>query len=246
MSNNTIKAIIVDDERLARNELKKLLEQHPEIQIVDEASNVDEGVEKIDLLRPDLIFLDIQMPGKTGFDLLAELEKAPRVIFTTAYDEFALKAFEVNALDYLLKPIDPVRLTDAIQKLRTEIELEQASLLGTNRGPLTEADQVFVKDGEKCWFVKLSEIRLFESVGNYAKVYFAGNKPLILKSLNALEDRLDERVFFRANRKHIINLHWIEKIEPYFNGGLLVELKGGEKIEISRRQTVKFKEMMSF
>ncbi len=246
MSNNTIKAIIVDDERLARNELKKLLEQHPEIQIVDEASNVDEGVEKIDLLRPDLIFLDIQMPGKTGFDLLAELEKAPRVIFTTAYDEFALKAFEVNALDYLLKPIDPVRLTDAIQKLRTEIELEQASLLGTNRGPLTETDQVFVKDGEKCWFVKLSEIRLFESVGNYAKVYFAGNKPLILKSLNALEDRLDERVFFRANRKHIINLHWIEKIEPYFNGGLLVELKGGEKIEISRRQTVKFKEMMSF
>ena len=217
MSNNTIKAIIVDDERLARNELKKLLEQHPEIQIVDEASNVDEGVEKIDLLRPDLIFLDIQMPGKTGFDLLAELEKAPRVIFTTAYDEFALKAFEVNALDYLLKPIDPIRLTDAIQKLRTEIELEQASLLGTNRGPLTEADQVFVKDGEKCWFVKLTEIRLFESVGNYAKVYFAGNKPLILKSLNALEDRLDERVFFRANRKHIINLHWIEKIEPYFN-----------------------------
>jgi two-component system LytT family response regulator len=246
MPNNTIKAIIVDDERLARNELKKLLEQHPEIQIVDEASNVDEGVEKIDLLRPDLIFLDIQMPGKTGFDLLAELEKAPRVIFTTAYDEFALKAFEVNALDYLLKPIDPIRLTDAIQKLRTEIELEQASLLGTNRGPLTEADQVFVKDGEKCWFVKLTEIRLFESVGNYAKVYFAGNKPLILKSLNALEDRLDERVFFRANRKHIINLHWIEKIEPYFNGGLLVELKGGEKIEISRRQTVKFKEMMSF
>ncbi len=246
MPNNTIKAIIVDDERLARNELKKLLEQHPEIQIVDEASNVDEGVEKIDLLRPDLIFLDIQMPGKTGFDLLAELEKAPRVIFTTAYDEFALKAFEVNALDYLLKPIDPNRLTDAIQKLLTEIELEQASLLGTNRGPLTEADQVFVKDGEKCWFVKLTEIRLFESVGNYAKVYFAGNKPLILKSLNALEDRLDERVFFRANRKHIINLHWIEKIEPYFNGGLLVELKGGEKIEISRRQTVKFKEMMSF
>jgi two-component system LytT family response regulator len=241
-----IKAIIVDDERLARNELKKLLEQHPEIQIVDEASNVDEGVEKIDVARPDLIFLDIQMPGKTGFDLLAELEKAPRVIFTTAYDEFALKAFEVNALDYLLKPIDPSRLADAIQKLQTEIELEQASLLGTNRSTLTEADQVFVKDGEKCWFVKLSEIRLFESVGNYAKVYFASNKPLILKSLNALEDRLDERVFFRANRKHIINLHWIEKIEPYFNGGLLVELKGGEKIEISRRQTVKFKEMMSF
>jgi len=242
-----VTAIIIDDERLARNELKKLLEQHPEIQIIDEASGVDEGVEKIELARPDLIFLDIQMPGKTGFDLLGELEKAPKVVFTTAFDEFALKAFEVNALDYLLKPIDPNRLSDAIQKLQTELALEQASLLGGSvRGPLTEADQVFVKDGEKCWFVKLAEIRLFESVGNYAKVYFSSHKPLILKSLNALEDRLDEHVFFRANRKHIINLHWIEKIEPYFNGGLLVELKGGEKIEISRRQTVKFKEMMSF
>jgi two-component system LytT family response regulator len=241
-----IKAIIIDDERLARNELKKLLLQHPEINIIDEASSVDEGIEKIDLSHPDLIFLDIQMPGKTGFDLLAELEKAPRVIFTTAYDEFALKAFEVNALDYLLKPIDPQRLADAIQKLQTEIALEQASLMGVNRGPLSESDQVFVKDGERCWFVKLADIRLFESVGNYAKVYFDTNKPLILKSLNALEDRLDERVFFRANRKHIINLHWIEKIEPFFNGGLLVELKGGEKIEISRRQSVKFKEMMSF
>lgn len=241
-----IKAIIIDDERLARNELKKLLQQHSDISIIDEASGVDEGIEKIDLSHPDLIFLDIQMPGKTGFDLLAELEKAPRVIFTTAYDEFALKAFEVNALDYLLKPIDPQRLADAIQKLQTEIALEQASLLGVNRGPLSESDQVFVKDGERCWFVKLADIRLFESVGNYAKVYFDINKPLILKSLNALEDRLDERVFFRANRKHIINLHWIEKIEPFFNGGLLVELKGGEKIEISRRQSVKFKEMMSF
>ena len=241
-----IKAIIIDDERLARNELKKLLQPHTDISIIDEASGVDEGIEKIDLSHPDLIFLDIQMPGKTGFDLLAELEKAPRVIFTTAYDEFGLKAFEVNALDYLLKPIDPQRLADAIQKLQTEIALEQASLLGVNRGPLTESDQVFVKDGERCWFVKLADIRLFESVGNYAKVYFDNNKPLILKSLNALEDRLDERVFFRANRKHIINLHWIEKIEPFFNGGLLVELKGGEKIEISRRQSVKFKEMMSF
>lgn len=241
-----IKAIIIDDERLARNELKKLLAEHSEILIIDEANNVDEGIEKIELSSPELIFLDIQMPGKTGFDLLAELEKSPKVIFTTAYDEFALKAFEVNALDYLLKPIDPKRLADAIQKLQAEIELERASLSGNQRGPLSEADQVFVKDGEKCWFVKLQDIRLFESVGNYAKVYFSSNKPLILKSLNALEERLDDRVFFRANRKHIINLHWIEKIEPYFNGGLLVELKGGEKIEISRRQTVKFKEMMSF
>ncbi|MBS1746285.1 MAG: response regulator [Bacteroidetes bacterium] len=242
----SLKAIIVDDERLARAELKKLLQDFPDINVVGEAANAEEGVDKIETQNPDVIFLDIQMPGKTGFDLLSDLDKAPHVIFTTAYDEYALKAFEVNALDYLLKPVEPKRLADAVQKLQFEITKEKAGINGTSRGPLTEADQVFVKDGERCWFVKLSEIRLFESVGNYAKVFFGTNKPLILKSLNSLEERLDERVFFRANRKHIINLHWIEKIEPYFNGGLLLELKGGEKIEVSRRQTVKFKEMMSF
>lgn len=243
-----MKAIIIDDERLARAELRKLLQEFPEIEIIDEAANADEGISKIENHNPDIIFLDIQMPGKTGFDLLAELDHAPQVVFTTAYDEYALKAFEVNALDYLLKPVEPRRLADTIEKLsrgknavttnRSTTEPDKHSLLGEN-------DQVFVKDGERCWFVKLNEVRLFESVGNYAKVFFGPNKPLILKSLNALEERLDDKVFFRANRKHIVNLRMIEKIEPYFNGGLLLELKGGEKIEVSRRQTVKFKEMMS-
>jgi two-component system, LytTR family, response regulator len=243
-----MKAIIIDDERLARAELRKLLQEFPEIEVVDEAANADEGISKIENHNPDIIFLDIQMPGKTGFDLLAELDHAPQVVFTTAYDEYALKAFEVNALDYLLKPVEPRRLADTVEKLskgkqtvttnRNAMEHDKHSLLG-------EEDQVFVKDGERCWFVKLSEVRLFESVGNYAKVFFGPNKPLILKSLNALEERLDDKVFFRANRKHIVNLRMIEKIEPYFNGGLLLELKGGEKIEVSRRQTVKFKEMMS-
>lgn len=240
------KVLLIDDERLARNELKKLLQDFPEIEVIGEAANADEGIEKIESLNPDLIFLDIQMPGKTGFDMLAQLDSAPDVIFTTAYDEYALKAFEVNALDYLMKPIEPNRLADAIQKLQLAEEKEiAASLGGINRGPLTEADQVFVKDGERCWFVKLGEVRLFESVGNYAKVFFGNNKPLILKSLNALEERLDEKVFFRANRKHIVNLRMIEKIEPYFNGGLLLDLHAGEKVEVSRRQAVKFKEMMS-
>jgi len=242
-----IRAIIIDDERLARNELRKLLIDFPEIEVVAEGANANEGLEKIETINPDLVFLDIQMPGKTGFDMLAELDKAPHVIFTTAYDEYALKAFEVNALDYLLKPVEPRRLADAIQKLHIQEEKEQTlnGEVSMNREMLREDDQVFVKDGERCWFVKLSEIRLFESVGNYAKVFFGPNKPLILKSLNALEERLDEKTFFRANRKHIVNLRLIDKIEPYFNGGLLLEMKGGEKIEVSRRQTVKFKEMMS-
>ena len=242
-----IRAIIIDDERLARNELKKLLMDFPEIEVISEAANASEGVEQIENLNPELVFLDIQMPGKTGFEMLGELDKSPHVIFTTAYDEYALKAFEVNALDYLVKPVEPKRLADAIQKLHLQDEREPnlPPNININRSILSEQDQVFVKDGERCWFVKLSDIRLFESVGNYAKVYFGPNKPLILKSLNSLEERLDEKTFFRANRKHIVNLRLIEKVEPYFNGGLLLEMKGGEKIEVSRRQTVKFKEMMS-
>ena len=242
-----IKAIIIDDERLARNELKKLLSDFPDIEVVAEAANANEGMEKIDNFGPELIFLDIQMPGKTGFEMLAEMDRTPNVIFTTAYDEYALKAFEVNALDYLLKPIEPKRLADAIQKLQGHDDRDDHGSIpiNFNRSVLQENDQVFVKDGERCWFVRLMDIRLFESVGNYAKVYFGVNKPLILKSLNSLEERLDEKIFFRANRKHIVNLRLIDKVEPYFNGGLLLELKGGEKIEVSRRQTVKFKEMMS-
>lgn len=239
------KAIIIDDERLARNELKKLLMDFPDVEVIGEAANANEGIEKIESLGPDLIFLDIQMPGKTGFEMLMELERAPHVIFTTAYDEYALKAFEVNALDYLMKPVEPKRLADALLKLQQADEKEQQAFSNMNRGMLSEHDQVFVKDGERCWFVKLGEVRLFESVGNYAKVFFSTNKPLILKSLNALEERLDEKVFFRANRKHIVNMRMIDKIEPYFNGGLLLELIGGEKVEVSRRQAVKFKEMMS-
>jgi two-component system LytT family response regulator len=240
-------AILIDDERLARNELKKMLALHPEIEVIGEAANADEGLRLINEMNPDLILLDVQMPVKTGFDLLEQLEKLPTVIFTTAYDEYAIRAFEVNALDYLLKPIDPKRLSDAVQKFLAIDEKEM--MFSENRSELrlslSESDQVFVKDGEKCWFVKLAEIRLFESVGNYARVFFGANKPLILKSLNSLEERLDPRTFFRANRKHIVNLRMIEKVEPFFNGGLLLEIKGGEKIEVSRRQAVRFKEMMS-
>jgi two-component system LytT family response regulator len=239
------KAIIIDDERLARNELKKLLQEFPEVEVIGEAANANEGIDKIESLGPDLVFIDIKMPGKTGFDMLTELERAPHVIFVTAYDEYALKAFEVNALDYLMKPVEPKRLADALMKVKQKDEEEEFSHVSTRTGLLGEHDQVFVKDGERCWFVKLSDVRLFESVGNYAKVFFAGNKPLILKSLNSLEERLDDKVFFRANRKHIVNLRMIDKIEPYFNGGLLLELHGGEKVEVSRRQAVKFKEMMS-
>lgn len=237
-----MKAIIIDDERLARKELTSLLENHKEIEIVAEAANADEAFDLINQHEPDLLFLDIQMPGKTGFELLEMLDSAPQVVFTTAYDEYALKAFEVNALDYLQKPIQSERLEESIAKLKSK-EKSQESKVKSKKLSLT--DQVFVKDGDKCWFVRLSDIRYFESDGNYIKVFFDTNRPMIHKSLNALDEKLDERSFFRASRKHIINLSWLESIEPWFNGGLMVKLKGGDKVEVSRRQSAKFKEMMS-
>jgi len=238
-----MKAIIVDDERLARTELRRLLAPFKEIEIIAEAVNAKDAAEKITQLNPDLLFLDIQMPGKNGFELLEDLESAPEVIFTTAYDEYALKAFEFNALDYLLKPIEPHRLEDAIKRVTAKARTEK--FVSAEKQYLTAEDQVFVKDGDRCWFVKLSEIRLFESEGNYARLYFGDFKPLILRTLNSLDDRLDPRTFFRANRKHIVNLKWIDNIEPWLNGGLLVKLKGGQKVEVSRRQSVKFRDMLS-
>lgn len=238
-----MKALIVDDERLARKELIKLLEDHPSIEVIGEATNVDEAYQMINESDPDLLFLDIQMPGKSGFELLEMLDSVPLVVFTTAYDEFALKAFEVNALDYLLKPIQADRLTETINKL-TEKETKAEPVRSEER-KLGLSDQVFVKDGDRCWFVGLNNIRLFESDGNYIKVYFDNNKPMIHKSLNALDEKLDERAFFRASRKHIVNLSWVESIEPWFNGGLIVKLRGGDKVEVSRRQAAKFREMMS-
>lgn len=239
-----MRALIIDDERLARKELMKLLEDHPSIEVVGEAMNADEAVNMVNELNPDLLFLDIQMPDKTGFQLLEMLDSVPVVVFTTAYDEFALKAFDVNALDYLLKPIQAERLSETVSKLLEKERSKPGSTRGADK-KLTLEDQVFVKDGDRCWFVSLSNVRLFESDGNYIKVYFDNNRPMIHKSLNALDEKLDERAFFRASRKHIINLSWVEGIEPWFNGGLMVRLKGGDKVEVSRRQAAKFKDMMS-
>lgn len=246
----TIKTIIIDDERLAREELKSMLKSHVQIEIIEEAKNGKEGVTLINELQPDLIFLDVNMPGLSGFELLKQLDVIPLVVFITAYDEYAIKAFEVDAIDYILKPIDPVRLTDAIKKI--ELKFNEDNLpLDLEENPivpkriLTNEDSIFIKDGEKCWFVEVSKIRMLESEGNYVKVYFDQFKPLILRSLGSFDERLSPDTFFRANRKFIINIKWIDKIENWFNGGLIVELKTGEKVEISRRQAIRFREMWS-
>jgi two-component system LytT family response regulator len=225
-----MKALIVDDERLARQELRRLLGAHTGIEIVGEARNGEEALERIQQESPDLVFLDIQMPGLSGFDLLECLDDLPQIIFTTAYDEYALKAFEVNALDYLLKPVAPERLAAALRKLRAP------------RQPRME--QVFVRDGPRCWIVRLREIFLLESEGNYTRLYFGKERPLIARSLTAIEERLDAATFFRAGRKHILNLQWIEKVEEGVPGNLVVTLRGGQTVEMSRRQSTRLRDVL--
>jgi two-component system LytT family response regulator len=236
-----MKAIIIDDERLARQELKSLLAQYKEVEIIGECQDAAQALEKINELKPDVIFCDIQMPGKTGLELVEEISGTIDVVFVTAYDEHAIKAFELNAFDYLLKPVQSQRLAETIKKL----SIKESSTKPDNNTPLTAADMIFIKDGDKCWFVRMNDIRLFESEGNYVRVYFENNKPLILRSLNSLETRLSEKDFFRASRKHIINLNYIGSVEQWFNGGLNVKMKDGREVEISRRQAVKLKDMMS-
>jgi two-component system, LytTR family, response regulator len=238
-----MRTIIVDDERLARKELQSLLARFENIEIVGEFSNAEEALTGIEQLKPELIFLDIQMPGKNGFELLEELETVPKVIFVTAYDDYALRAFEKNAVDYLLKPVEEDRLAEAIQKAQQHEESADADIL-MRTGRLGQEDQVFLKDGDKCWFVPLSEVRLFESEGNYVRVFFHQSKPLILKSLNNLEDRLDH-TFFRTNRKYIVNLKWVTSVESWFNGGLRLTLKDGTVVEVSRRQSARFRDYLS-
>jgi two-component system LytT family response regulator len=239
-----MKALLVDDERLARNELRRLLAAHPDIEVVGEAVDVEDAVQKVAALKPGLLFLDVQMPGADGFNLLERLEPPlPAVIFTTAYDEFAVKAFEFNALDYLLKPVDPNRLVAALERLRVREVSVDGSVAPSAR--LSLEDKVFVREGDRCWFVPVKNIRLLESEGNYTRLHFDEHKPQLFRSLTAMEDRLDARHFFRANRKQVINLTWVEGIEPWFSGGLLVKLKGGLKVELSRRQAQDFRERMS-
>ncbi len=233
----TYKTIIVDDERLAREEVKRALKKYPEFAIVGEANNVDSALTLIDKEDPDILFLDIHMPEKSGFDLLEELTTVPEVVFTTAYDQYAVKAFELNALDYLVKPLREERFAKTIEKVKQELA-EKAKL---NQDVLPMHRKIFIKDGENCYFIPLSEIYFIESMDNYARLYFGDKKAMIKRSLNLLEKRLDASVFFRANRSQIINTHFIKEIHPYFNNTLLITLITGEKIEVSSRKSAKFK-----
>lgn len=231
-----IKTILVDDEPLAVAELQAMLMNHDDIEVVTVSYDAKDALSKIRQLQPQLIFLDINMPGKSGFDLLSELDEAPEVIFVTAYDQFAIKAFEVNALDYILKPVNPDRLTEAIAKIKKKFNNTKLA-----EEKLNIQKRIFIKDGEQCFFVPLSEIYFIESVGNYARVYYQDKKPLLHKSLNYLEEKLPDEFFFRASRQQMFNISFVKNIIPYFSNTLQVELEGGIKIDLSQRQSVTFK-----
>ena len=244
---SAIKAVIVEDSRLARNELKALLKEYLDIELVGEAENVDDGLELIQKVVPDLLFLDINMPEKDGFELLEMLDEVPITIFTTAFDEYAIKSFEYNALDYLLKPISQDRFGKALDKVRAKLAGQQSEESGKEEsGRLQNSSQIFIKDGEACWLVRIEEIQLFEIVGNYTRVYFQTHSPLLYKSLQQIEDKLPQAQFFRANRQQIVNTEFIESITPWFNGKLKLKMKIGEEVEVSRRQSAQFKDKMSF
>ena len=230
-------ALIVDDERLARAELRRLLAAHPDVVVVGEAGNADEAEAQLALWDVEILFLDVTMPGASGFDLLERLEAVPQLIFTTAHDEYALRAFEVNALDYLLKPIRPDRLAAALDKVNAVRRDPPAAAAG--RAVRSSSERVFLRDGERCWIVTVGDIVVFEAEGNYARVHVGPHRPLIRTSLNALEARLDPSVFFRANRQHLINLRFVEAVEGGVDDSFTARLRGGYTVRLSRRQSRK-------
>lgn len=232
-----MEAMIVDDERLARKDLRAVLEKFPQVKVIGEAANVAEALELLEKLRPQVIFLDVEMPEANGFVLLEQLETVPHVIFTTAYDEYAIRAFEVNALDYLLKPVTEKRLAESLDRLET------ASAPTSPSTYLNVHEKIFVKDGERCWFVPLSDVRLLEAAGNYIRLCFGKHAPLLARSLQSLEPRLDPKYFFRASRKHIVNLDHVEQITVLDNSLLELQLTDGSRIPLSRRQSMLFREL---
>lgn len=232
-----INAVIIEDSRLARVELRELLKDFPTVQILGEAENGKEGLTVIKQHKPALIFLDINLPDMTGFEMLDKLSVIPHIIFTTAYDEYAIKSFDYNTLDYLLKPVKVEKLATAIAKVEKQHNTPTKKRIH---------HQVFIKDGDTCWIIKVAEIEYINSAGNYVEIFFRNTSSILNKSLNQLEEILDPEFFFRTNRQQIINLNYIENVELMFKGKLRVFLKNGASIDVSERQSIELKRKLSF
>ncbi len=227
-----IRVVIVDDERLAREELIRNLAEYPDFAVIGEAANAEDAEAMINSLKPDLVFLDIQMPGRTGLDLLNDLVHRPEIIFVTAYNEYALQAFESQALDYLVKPVRQERLQKSVARLREIFS-----------GPRDKHQQFFVKEGDRWVLVKTEDIYRISSAGNYAKIYVDHHSVLIRRSLNQLEEALNKNLFFRINRNEIINVRFIRELKTLPKGRLMVCLRPGDELTLSARQSTAFRQL---
>lgn len=272
-----MKVLIIEDSRLARLELKELLQAYPQLELVGEAADVPTALKLVAAKQPDLLLLDIDLGGATAFDLLAELVFVPKIIFTTAFAEHALQAFNYPTVDYLLKPVTAERLALALAKLPLPslANAAQATTMQTStdqgtadQGPadqnpgdqnsgeessasnpperLLQADSnFFVKDGEDCYFLKISDVRWFEAIGNYSKVHLKSAAPMVYRTLASIEQRLAPGLFFRANRQQLVNLTAVVSIEPSVSGGLTLRLQCGTEVEVSRRQSAELRQQLS-
>lgn len=236
-----MKAIVVEDSRLAREGLVRMLATHAGVELLGQAGDLTGALALARSCRPELVFLDIHLPGGSGFELLEQLDYEPRVIFTTAYSEHAIRSFDHHTVDYLLKPISPERLAQALAKLGEPAPTAPAAA----PVPLDMDSRIFIKDGERCHLVPLSSIRCIESCKNYALLHFEGGKAYVKKSLNAVEERLPRGHFFRANRQLLVSLRAISSLQEAANEGLLLSLADGQRVEVSRRQAAELRGLLS-
>jgi len=252
MTNGRVRVLVADDEPLARERLRLLLSREEGIELVAECPNGTDAIEAIDRLQPDLVFLDIQMPGATGFEVIEAVgaERMPLVVFVTAFDQYALRAFDVHALDYLLKPFDRERFHEALVRARQQLDrrtngdLERRLLeLVQDLKPSAQRLERFViKSGGRVFFVRSDEIDWIEAAGNYVKLHVAGESHLFRETMNTLEAQLDPDTFFRIHRSHIVNIERVKELQPWFNGEYVVFLRNGTRLTLSRGYREKLQE----
>jgi two-component system LytT family response regulator len=239
-----IRVLIADDEPLARERLASLLSAEPDVELVAQARDGEEAATAIHDHTPDLVFLDVQMPQMNGFDVIEAVgtDKMPLVIFVTAYDQHALRAFQVRALDYLLKPFDRERFSDALQRARKQLEREETGDLGRRllalvkdlRRDQPRSDRLVVKSGGRLFFLRTDEIDWVEAAGNYVRLHVGPTSHLLRETMNAIESRLDPEKFFRIHRSRIVNMERIQELQPWLNGEYAVLLRTGTRLTLSR------------
>ncbi len=249
-----IRALIADDEPLARERIAGLLQSEPDIEVVGECPDGTKTVAAIQQLSPDVVFLDVQMPGATGFDVVQAVrpDRMPIVVFVTAYDKYALKAFDVHALDYLLKPFDRDRFQKALQRAREQVERQQTGDLGRRLLALVHdlkpanqrLDRLVIKSGGRVFFLRTDEIDWIEAAGNYVRLHLGNDSHLFRETMTALEGRLDPQRFFRIHRSRIVNIERVQELQPWFNGEYAVLLRNGTKLTLSRGYREKLQERL--